>query len=331
MRDFPNRYGRTRALPVIMLALFATLVAVGCAKGPDDSVIKSDIQSRFYADPGLKATNLQVVVTKGQVMLTGEVPSNDLKDRAVLIAKGTTGVKDVEAAATPAPAPAEAQPAPAPAPRRAAPRRAARPAAPEPAPAPVEQAAPPAAAAQPQAPAARQEPVRLTIPAGRHLSVQMIDAVDSSKDKAGQVFQASLNAPIVVDGEQVVPVGANVYVRLAVAKSAGKMTGASELELQLVRMETGGRSYPLVSNSYTVKGKSRGKQTATRVGAGAAIGAVVGAIAGGGKGAAIGAAAGAGAGTAVQLATRGQQVKVPSETVLDFELQQAVTVVQPPA
>ena len=53
---------------------------------------------------------------------------------------------------------------------------------------------------------------------------------------------------------------------------------------------------------------------------------VIGAIAGGGKGAAIGAAAGAGAGGAYQAATRGKQVKVPSETKLDFQLEQPVTV-----
>jgi hypothetical protein len=117
-------------------------------------------------------------------------------------------------------------------------------------------------------------------------------------------------------------------VRLATAKAAGKMMGASELELQLVKMVANGQTYPLVSNSYVTKGKSRGTETATRVGAGAAVGAIVGAIAGGKKGAAIGAAAGAGAGTAVQLATRGQQVKVPSETLLDFELQQPVVVIK---
>jgi hypothetical protein len=47
---------------------------------------------------------------------------------------------------------------------------------------------------------------------------------------------------------------------------------------------------------------------------------VIGAIAGGGKGAAIG----AGAGTAVQVMTKGEQVHVPSETLLEFVLQQEV-------
>jgi hypothetical protein len=55
-------------------------------------------------------------------------------------------------------------------------------------------------------------------------------------------------------------------------------------------------------------------------------GAIIGAIAGGGKGAAIGAGVGAGAGTAVQVFTRGQQVRVPSEALLEFRLEEAVSV-----
>ena len=56
------------------------------------------------------------------------------------------------------------------------------------------------------------------------------------------------------------------------------------------------------------------------------LGALLGGIFGHGKGAAIGSIAGAGAGTAVQVSTKGQQVKIPSETKLDFTLKDPVTV-----
>jgi uncharacterized protein YcfJ len=59
---------------------------------------------------------------------------------------------------------------------------------------------------------------------------------------------------------------------------------------------------------------------------GAIVGAVIGGIAGGGKGAGIGAAAGAGAGTGVELATKGQKVKIPSETRLTFVLDNPVKI-----
>lgn len=51
-----------------------------------------------------------------------------------------------------------------------------------------------------------------------------------------------------------------------------------------------------------------------------------GGIAGGGKGAAIGAGTGAGLGAGSEIMTKGDQVKIPSETLLDFTLQQSVTI-----
>ncbi len=48
------------------------------------------------------------------------------------------------------------------------------------------------------------------------------------------------------------------------------------------------------------------------------MGAIIGAIAGGGKGAAIGAAAGGAAGAGAEVVTKGQRVKIPSETILTF-------------
>jgi hypothetical protein len=104
------------------------------------------------------------------------------------------------------------------------------------------------------------------------------------------------------------------------------MTGQSTLALELVRMEFQGKSYVLASNEYTQTGSSRGKRTAETVGGGAVIGTLLGAVIGGGKGAAIGAATGAGAGGAVQGVTKGQQVKIPSETKVDFSLEQPVEV-----
>ncbi len=166
----------------------------------------------------------------------------------------------------------------------------------------------------------------VTIPAGTVIKVRMIDGVDSSKNKVGDQFQASLEDAIVVGNTVVAPKGADVYGRLAEAKSAGHISGSSELQLELTGVRINGNIQPIVTGEYSAVGKGRGKQSAERIGGGAAIGAVIGAIAGGGKGAAIGAGVGAGAGTAIQVVTKGQQVKVPSETLLDFTLSQPVTV-----
>jgi hypothetical protein len=166
----------------------------------------------------------------------------------------------------------------------------------------------------------------VTIPAGQPLLVRMIDGVDSSKNHVGDIFHASLETDITVNGVLVAHKGTDVYGRLANAKEAGHIAGSSELQLELTRLVIDGKDYPVVSSDYTLQGKGRGKNTAEKVGGGAALGAIIGAIAGGGKGAAIGAGVGAGAGGAVQVLTRGQQVKVPSETLLEFRLQQPAMV-----
>ena len=85
-----------------------------------------------------------------------------------------------------------------------------------------------------------------------------------------------------------------------------------------------GHTVPLVTGDYELTGKSRGASTAKRTVGGAALGSIIGAIAGGGKGAAIGAGAGVGAGS--EIITKGDQVSVPSETLLDFTFQQDVSI-----
>jgi len=166
----------------------------------------------------------------------------------------------------------------------------------------------------------------VTLPAGQSLLVRMIDGVDSAKNHVGDIFKASLETDLNVNGQVVARKGTDVYGRLATADKAGTFSGKSELQLELTRMVVDGHDYPIVSSDYNVQGKGRGGDTAKKVGGGAVLGAVIGAIAGGGKGAAIGAAAGGGAGAGVQIITKGQQVKVPSEALLEFRLQQPVTI-----
>jgi len=168
-----------------------------------------------------------------------------------------------------------------------------------------------------------------TVPAGTPIVIRMIDGVDSDQNRAGDTFRASLEEDLVVNGAIVAPKGADVTGKLTEVKEAGKFAGKSELKLELTGIVVNGQTYALTTGEYELAGKSRGKDTATKVGAGAAIGAVVGAIAGGGKGAAIGAGVGAGAGTAIQVFTHGEQVRVPSETMLEFILEQDLVVRSP--
>ena len=165
-------------------------------------------------------------------------------------------------------------------------------------------------------------PSYVTIPAGTRISVRTIDGIDSTTNHVGDRFQASLQEPLTVDGNVVVAKGADVYGRLAESKKSGTFAGRSQLQLELTGIVVNGQTIPLVTGEYELTGKSRGASTAKRTVGGAAVGSIIGAIAGGGRGAAIGAGAGAGVGAGSEIITKGDQVKVPSETLIDFTLQQ---------
>jgi hypothetical protein len=201
---------------------------------------------------------------------------------------------------------------------------------PAPDPAPSAQPTSPDNAVTTQVPPPAPSPKKLIIDQGTQLTVRLIDPIDSEKNQTGDTFHATLNAPLTSDGEQAVPAGVELTGHLVDVKSAGKFAGQSVVALQLDSLSSGGKTYSLQTDQYRKQGSSRGKNTAEKVGGGAIIGGIIGAIAGGGKGAAIGTAAGAGVGGGVQAASKSQQIKLPSETVLNFVLQAPITVVQAP-
>jgi len=170
--------------------------------------------------------------------------------------------------------------------------------------------------------ATAQSTKKIYVPAGTRILIRMVDSIDSSKQKAGYRFTATLETNLVVDNIVVAPRGTTVYGQLTSAESAGRMKGSSELTLELTDIVLRGTAYPLLTSTYEVKGKGEGGNTAKKVIGGAGLGALIGGIAGGGKGAGIGALAGAGAGTAVAASKKGQQLTIPSETLLEFRLQQ---------
>jgi hypothetical protein len=172
--------------------------------------------------------------------------------------------------------------------------------------------------------AAGQNTKRITVPAGTRILVRMGDSIDSSKQKAGYRFTGSLETNLQADNVVVAKRGTPVYGVLASASSAGKMKGSSELGLELTEIAINGTSYPLLTSTYEIQGKGEGGNTTKKVVGGAGLGALIGGIAGGGKGAGIGALAGAGAGTAVAATKKGQQLSIPSESLLEFRLAQPV-------
>jgi hypothetical protein len=350
----------------IVLALVLAF-GVSCARKPDDAKISGEIQGKFSQDSGLSSKQLSVQANNGVVTLGGTVDDEAQREAASRQAASVPGVKEVvnnlqvgnTSAATAAAAPAAPEISSAPtisntheerAPRVA--RRNRKPHASsnsdslnnsakdsassqtstenraDSSTTPRISDASPNTVAAPPTPPPPPAPRKLIIDQGTQLSVRLIDPIDSEKNQTGDTFHATLNAPLTSDGEQAVPAGTELTGHLVDVKSAGKFAGKSAVVLQLDTLSSGGKTYNLQTDQYRKEGSSRGKNTAEKVGGGAIIGGIIGAIAGGGKGAAIGTAAGAGVGGGVQAATKGQQIKLPSETVLNFTLQAPITVVQ---
>jgi hypothetical protein len=97
----------------------------------------------------------------------------------------------------------------------------------------------------------------VTIPVGTRISVRTIDAIDSTKNRVGYRFQASLEQPLWVDGNMVVPKGADVYGRLDESKETGTFAGRSQLKLQLTGIVVNGQTLPLVTGEYEVSESTR--------------------------------------------------------------------------
>lgn len=166
----------------------------------------------------------------------------------------------------------------------------------------------------------------ITVPADTTITVRMIDSVNSQTARLGQIFKASIDEPVVVNGQQVIPRGADVLTKLVEDQRSGKIEGRTVLTMALVSINVNGRLVDVTSTDVRTASGSRGARTGAMVGGGAALGAIVGAIAGGGKGAAIGAGSGAALGGGAEVLTNGQQVKIPSETRLTFRLQTSVQI-----
>jgi hypothetical protein len=162
------------------------------------------------------------------------------------------------------------------------------------------------------------------LPAGTSISVRTDETIDERNAAAGRSFRASIMQDVMDStGNIIIPRGSEATLVVRQVSEGGTLSsGNFVLDLDSVRVN--GRRY--VVNTEDVKKGDQGiganRRTAEYVGGGAVLGTLLGAIAGGGKGAAIGAIAGAAAGGGVQVLTKGKEIRVPAETVLNFRLEE---------
>ncbi len=339
-----SRQGATLGLACVLCML-----PIACKQQPalvDDATLTANVQNKIQSDGALSVEPIQVSTQAGAVTLNGQVSSSAARSLAANDAAGIAGVRQVVnnlvvAGNTPpvsamvttpqpeiAPAPMARQrarvlPPPPPPPLRNQPLRNQAPIDRESARNNYQQPTPPPSApVQPAAPAFRN----VTVPAGTVIPVRLTQSLDSETARVGDTFSGAVAADIVQDGLTVLARGTGVSGQVTGAKDAGHFSGSSLLAIQLTGVNKRSQQIAVQTDTFSKEGNGRGKNTAVKTGVGAAAGAVLGGIFGGGKGAAIGAAAGGGTGAGINAVTRGQQVQIPSETVVRFTLANSITV-----
>jgi len=327
-----------------LFSLSAALIVTGC-KQPvaNDASVTAAVQARLVADSAISSEPIQTSVQAGVVTLNGTVGSDAARALAGNDASQVAGVKTVlnnltvQNAGNFAPQnPPLAQnlPAPAPAVTVNAPPTRVRPL-PTKTTAAVERqkisrepdSTPLPTATTNHPPSAPAPPAFRTVnlPAGTSIPVRMTQTLDSATTQQGASFSGSVASDVMVDGLVAIPQGSGVSGRVDAVQEAAHFKGNSLLTIEVTSVTRRGERIPVSTEAFSKEGASRGKNTAIKTGAGAAAGAILGGIFGGGKGAAIGAAAGGGTGAGINAVTRGQQVQIPSESLVPFRLSNSIS------
>ncbi len=342
----PNKH-----LPAARAFLIATSLALmiglaGCKSAAptvptDDNSLSAALQSRIASDGALSAESIQSSVQSGVATLTGNVSSEAARSLAAADAAQVSGIRTVvnnltvQASPPPIAAAAVLPPPPVPViPKKSRPPKLKQ----NPLPAPVVRETPPAEMPPPQVAAATPPPPQdlpppppppsppppafrnITIPADTTIPIRITQTLDSATTQQGDTFTGTFATDIVIDNLVVIRQGTPVSGRVSAVQEAAHYKGSSLLTVELTSINRRGERIAIATEPYSVEGKGRGKNTAEKVGGGAAVGAILGGILGGGKGAAIGAAAGGGVGAGANTITRGEQVQIPSESLIRFQL-----------
>ncbi len=340
---------RSLTAPHSLLAIGALTIALsfaGCkssapAVPTDDASLTAAVQTRLTSDDALKSEPINSSVQDKVATLNGTVSSEAARSLAAADAAQVAGIKTVvnnlSVQAPVAMTAAVVPPPPIPAPvtkKLPTPKPAAKP---KPAPivqqpAPVEPPPPQEAAATPPPPPQQELPPpppppppvpefrNITVPPDTIIPIRITQTLDSATTQQGDTFTGTVATDIILDDLVVIRQGTPVTGRVSAVQEAAHYKGSSLLTVELTSITRRGEKLAVTTEPYSVEGKGRGKNTAEKVGGGAAVGAILGGILGGGKGAAIGAAAGGGVGAGANTITRGEQVQIPSESLIRFRL-----------
>lgn len=187
----------------------------------------------------------------------------------------------------------------------------------------------PAAPAEPEStprPAPRPTPKPKIVAAGTALAIVLEQELTTKTAKAEDPVVASLADDVVVDGEVLLPKGAEVHGSVLSSVRSGRTKGRARIVVAFDEIRVNSTSYAIDATGFDVTaGSSKGKDAKIAGGA-AAAGILIGGIAGGGSGALKGGLIGGAAGGAAVLATRGVEVDLKAGTQYEIQLKKSLRV-----
>lgn len=315
---------------LLVLSSSLLLASPQDSQKPDDSQITTAIQAKLFQSPSLKTQDIHVSTQNGIVTLTGTVDSETQQAAVDRIASMQPGVVKVVDSLYVSPPPENSSVGNAPSSNGQYSQPSSSDAQPaDPGysqPTPSQQSNAP----QPFNNGGTQDatvPDTLHMPAGTMVSVRTNQELSSNHSQAGDVFNATLEQPVVVNGWVVARRGQTVQGEVLSVNKGGRVKGVSRLEVALTELTlVSGQQLPVRTRLIDASaGPSKGRDAAG-VATTTGIGAMIGAIAGDGEGAGIGAGIGAAVGVAGVLLTRGRPTVIPPEALLTFRVENSAEI-----
>jgi len=150
----------------------------------------------------------------------------------------------------------------------------------------------------------------VTLPAGTTLRLDLASSIASDSSKVEDAVRATLRQALVIDGQTVVPTGAELAGVVTDVEDSGRVKGRARIAYRFNSLSVGDEQYDIATAPTTHVAEATKGEDAKKIGIGAGAGAAVGALLGGGSGAAKGAVIGGAAGTGAVLATKGKEVRL---------------------
>jgi hypothetical protein len=174
----------------------------------------------------------------------------------------------------------------------------------------------------------------ISLPAGTVLNVKLETALTTFASKSGDPFSGRLTQPVVLDGKNVLPIGATVQGRVTMVSEPRRISGKPTIAmfpetlvlpngehymLNAALIDTSVRQGTDVNSEGQFKGKGYDGKDMIEIGMGTGGGMLVGGLIGGGKGVLIGGMVGATATVAHWLGKK-NSAALPAGTMLVMEL-----------